>query len=294
MDIHELFTADELCALNELGVNPQDLVFTHRPFLPFMKSRQYVCRLQLSDGLYSFSHSEKLPRRFKKRLIETEKQLLATNNAQIRKLMASARKNAEFVNRFNSELFFKHSFYKGQKLLVNELFEMYGKSPLIDVINLSSDADKQPFIALYAMAFYACTAEDIYTVDGIFSVQPERHADNAKKVAGNAVFNLLLRNNAAEIEQVLITMGKTLVAIIPPRVNLADMELLAKNYTLFRGLSEMGRLFCAVSGDPELSKAAQNLAKYAPIAALCEKIAAIGDHEDYRTFAEYKKCTELW
>jgi hypothetical protein len=293
LNIHDYYQADELNALNELGISPYDLIFTARPILPFFKTRQFVCHLQFKDGLYVFALPPKLPRRFKKQIELTEKKLLATNNAHIRKLMAGAKKNAEFVERFNSELFFKHSFHKGNKLLAGELFELYASPPYNQAIDLSADADKQAFIALYAMTFYACSPEDIFTVDGIFSVQPERHADNAKKTAGNAVFNLLVRGKTTEIEQVLLTMSKTILALTPPRVNLADMEMLSKNYTLFRGMSELGRVFFKFAKSSNAAEAANQLAKYAAVAQLCDVIAGIGDSEDYRRIKEYGECVRL-
>jgi hypothetical protein len=293
LNIHDYYQADELAALRELDINPHDLIFIHRSRLPFMKHRQFVCHLRLKDGLYSFDLPPKLPRRYKKQIAATEKKLLYGNNLQMRKLMLSAKKNAEFVQRFNSELFLKHSFFKGGKLTLTELFDFYRTAPYTDIVNLSGDADKSPFIALYAITFYACTPEDIYTVDGIFSMQPERHADNAKKTAGNAVFNLIMRNNKDEITQILHRMGEALAAIQPPRVNLADAALLAKNYTLFEGLSHMGRVFCKLSRSPEALRAAQELVRFAPLVELCDAIAAIADEEDYRRLPAYAKCREF-
>jgi hypothetical protein len=309
MDIFELFRQEELSALGELQIEPNDLVFTKKNLF---SSKLLVCRLQLTDGLYSFDIPPKSPKKFIKQISTIEKKLLAANNAHIKKLMASAKKNAEFITRFNSELFLKHCFFKGKRLSVEELFDFYETHPFYKTINLSSDSDKQPFIALFAMTFYACSVQDLFTVDGIFSMQPERHADNAKKTASNGVFNLILRNDKAEIEQVLLTMGQTLINIHPIRVNLADMVMLSKNYTLFSGLSQIGRVFASVvtnnPGRPDAFKvaddvpaalrpalnAANELMKYAPLVTLCDKVSAMDDNEDYRKMPAYKKCEELF
>jgi hypothetical protein len=300
MDYQEIFMADELAAMRELGLPPESLVFVKQSRLPFIKPKQFVCRLRLTDGLYSFDLPAKLPRKFRKSIVRLEKKLLAINNSHTRKLMAGAKKNAEFVERFNKELFFKHSFYKGKRISTTELFDFYDTHPYYLTVNLSQNEDKLPFISLYAMTFYACTPDDLFTVDGIFSMQPERHADNAKKVAGNAVFNLILRDDSAEIQQVLAQMGKTLTRLTPPRVNLSDAAMLAKNYTLFVGLSEIGRVYdSVVSNLPDMilsveekqyQAAARELMKYAPLAALCNTIAVLGDDDDYRETAAYKKC----
>ncbi|MCL1831646.1 MAG: hypothetical protein FWG45_01895 [Oscillospiraceae bacterium] len=303
MDYSEIFSPDELLALGELGLDPSTLVFNTNSRLPFVKPQQYVCRLKLTDGLYSFDLPPKLPRRFRERVVKIQSKLLAINNATTRKLMESAKKNAEFVERFNKELFLKHSFFQGRRITVSELLDFYETHPYYLTINLSADEDKVPFISLYAMTFYACTPDDLFTVDGIFSIQPERHADNAKKTAGNAVFNLILRNNPDEIKQVLLQMGNTLSNIQPLRVNLDDTVMLSKNYTLFVGLSEIGRVFTTIVGAHETLKndalitqhlnAAQTLADYAPLAVLCNAIAILGDDENYRDTAAYKKCAKF-
>jgi hypothetical protein len=257
-----------------------------------------VCNLCLKDGLYSFEVPPKLPGKFKKNIAQLERKLLASNNTQTRKLMASAKKNADFVERFNSELFFKHSFYKGQRLNAKEVLGFYGTDPYNKIVNLSGEKDKMPFIALYAMTFYACTCEDLFTVDGIFSMQPERHSDNAKKTAGNGVFNLILRGNPDEIKQVVLDMGQTLIKIPPLRVNLADAAMLAKNYTLFAGVSEMARIYmksaqAAALNDFAAAKAAEDLLKYSPLVNLCDTIAVLSDNEDYRETMAYKNCKEF-
>ncbi|MCL2036622.1 MAG: hypothetical protein FWG83_04455 [Oscillospiraceae bacterium] len=301
-NITDLFPQDELLALRELGIPPQELIFIKKPLfnLSMFEEKQYICHLQLKDGLYSFELPPKLPRRFKKRIRQTERKLLCGNNSQMKKLMDSARKNAEFIERFNNELFFKHSFYKGNRLNVDELFRLYGTAPHNQIIDLSADSDRPPFIALYAMTFYACTPEDIFTVDGIFSMQPERHADNAKKTSGNRVFNLVIRGEREEIVQVLRQMGKALEEIRPLRVNLSDAAMLARNYTLFHALSEMGRVFakCAVRADagvPSSSMvAARTLMKYAPLVELCDLISTLNHHEDYRDSLAYKKCKDFF
>jgi hypothetical protein len=305
MEFQEIFTSDELQTLKELRLEPASLIYDKTSRFPFMKPKRFVCRPKLTDGLYAFDMPPKLPRGFRENIAKIEKRLLAVNNSRVRKLMESAKKNAEFVERFNKELFFKHSFYKGKRISTPELFEFYGTHPYYLTINLSPDEDKLPFISLYAMTFYACSSEDLFTVDGIFSMQPERHSDNAKKVAGNAVFNLILRNDIEEMRQVLTRMGKALRQLQPPRVNLSDSVMLAKNYTLFVGLSEIGRVYDSVlsnfpadvimSDDMKKSAlAARELMKYAPLAVLCNAIAILGDDEDYRDTSAYKKCAEFY
>ncbi|MCL1866726.1 MAG: hypothetical protein FWF82_04885, partial [Oscillospiraceae bacterium] len=160
---------------------------------------------------------------------------------------------------------------------------------------------------LYAMTFFACTPGDIYTIDGIFSMQPERHADNAKKISGNSVFNHIIRGDKEELVQVVLAMGKTLLDVqsrYSPRVNLADTVMLAKNYTLFKGLSEIGRVFERVSAIvptvpdsnsahiPSAVRAARELMNYALLVQLCDYITVMADDEDYRNTPAYKKCIE--
>ncbi|MCL2071324.1 MAG: hypothetical protein FWH07_03710 [Oscillospiraceae bacterium] len=307
IDFAGLFNEEELFALRELNIEPSLLVFNQRallslPFLqflklPFTKDRQFVCHLKIKDGLYHFELPKKLPRKFKKSIAVTERRLLATNNSHMKRLMESAKKNAEFIGRFNSELFLKHSFYKGKRIAVAELSSFYKTVPYCQTIDLSAESDRQPFIALYAMAFYACSPADLFTIDGIFSLQPERHADNAKKTAGNSVFNLILRDDKAEMEQVLSQMGQTLADIQPPRVNLSDTVMISKNYTLFNGLSEMGRVYNQVTASANFTSfraAAVSLMNYAALVRLCDTISIAADDEDYRESAVYKKCKSLF
>ena len=293
--ILELFDEEELFALSELGIDPKALVFYHRPLkLPFLKERQFVCRLKIQEGLYRFELPEKLPRQFKKSIEKTERKLLGSNNAHMRKLMAGAKKNAEFIVRFNSELFYKHSFYKGKKMTAEELSAFYETPPFCRTIDLSSNADCRAFGALYAMTFYACSPEDLFTVEGIFSLQPERHSDNAKKTAGNNVFNLILRNDKTEIGQVLTQMGETLTSVQTPRVNLSDTVMLSKNYTMFVGLSEIGRVFSRVAPDSQSLKLSKSLTNYAFLVKLCDMISTLGDGEDYRESTAYRECRALF
>jgi len=301
MEIFDLFEQDELVALRELEIDPKDLVFDRKPLLPFGKSRRFVCHLRVADGLYSFDYPDDSPRKFKKQIFEIQFKLRSLNNSAMRRLMENAKKNALFIERFNSELFLKHSFFQGRRITTGELFDFYETHPYYQTINLSSDPDKQPFIALYAMTFYACSIEDLFTIDGIFSMQPERHADNAKKTAGNAVFNLVLRDNKEEIRQVLMQMGQSLIKIPPLRVNISDAVMLSKNYTLFGGLAEMGRAFSEVAAPhcddgqmQEALQAARNLTNYAPLVKLCDTISVLCDDEDYRETAVYSRCKELF
>jgi len=295
----EHFEKDELLVLKELGIDPGDLVFEKRSLLS-SKTKLFVCHLQFTDGLYSFVLPEKLPRIFKKQIAQTSKKLLCVNNSYMRRVMQSAKKNAEFVERFNGELFFRHSSYQGRRLNTKELFEFYETDPYFKIINLSSAYDKQPFIALFALAFHGCTVQDLYTIDGIFSMQPEREADNAKKSAGNDVFNLILRNDRAEIDNVLLQMGQTLLKLQPPRVNLGDTGMLAKNYTLFIGLSEMARVYMRTVQSIQTPQAEQTvnaantLMNYAPLVQLCNSISTLTDYDDFRESGVYKKCVEIF
>ncbi|MCL1903955.1 MAG: hypothetical protein FWF94_06025 [Oscillospiraceae bacterium] len=295
MDINDSFNEEELFALGELGIEPKSLIFNHHTLnMPFLKERRYVCHLQIKDGLYSFNIPDKLPRQFKKSIVKTERKLLQSNNAHMRRLMTTAKRNAEFIARFNSELFYKNAFYEGKKMTANELIAFYETPPFCHIIDLSATADCLHFAALYAMTFYAQAPEDLFTVEGVFTLQPERHSDNAKKTAGNSVFNLILRNDKTEIERVLVQMGKALSDIQPPRVNLSDTVMLIKNYTLFIGLSEIGRVFARNAPNNQLREEAQSLMNYGALAKLCETIAASGNDEDYRDSDVFKECTRLF
>jgi len=291
--MNELFDDAVIETFRELGIDPNDAVFVKKGF--FGKSESYVCRLNYYGGVYSFTLPEKSPRSFKKRLAALNRRVLAVNNAFIRKAMAEAKKNAAFVERFNNELFYKFVYYKDLKLSVKELFKFYETDPYYKKINIAADKDKAPFIAMYAIAFCGCTLTDIFTIDGIFSLQPQRFSDNAKKQAGNGAFYLLFRDDKEEIDLALEKIGESLIGIIPPRTDLDNPDLLAKNYTLYSALSEIGRVFSEIflyNGNRNLDdalKAADELKKFAKAAALCEKMAVLRDNEDYRETEEYKR-----
>jgi len=293
-----LFDDATLETLRELEIDPDDAVFVKKRL--FGKPVNYACRLGKVNGLYGFAlpYAPRPPRSFKKRLAALNRRLLAVNAVIIRKVFSEAKRNAEFVARFNAELFFKNVYYNDIRLTADELFRFYGTDPYYKKINLSADRDKQPFIAMYAIAFCECSAEDVFTVDGIFSPQPQRRIDNAKKKASNEVFGLIFRGDKAEINEVLEGIGAALINIAPPPVDLADPGLLARNYTLYAALAEIGRVFAEVffyNGNRGLDgalKAAEELKRFANVAALCEKMAALRDDEDYRETEEYKKCAD--
>ena len=301
-DLLELFDEEELFALKELDIEPRSLVFYKRSwlpflsFLPFFGARRYVCRVLIKDGLYRFELPQRVPRQFKERISEIEKKLLTSNNAHTKTLMKKAQKDAEFIERFNSELFFKHSYYEDKKITAEEVYAFYETPPYCETINLTDDSDRQHFTALYAMAFYACSLEDLFTVDGIFSAQPERHSDNAKKTAGNSVFNLIIRNDKAEMKRVLQQMEKTLADVQPPRVNLADAAMLAKNYTLFAGVAGVAQAFRRANAavGNESNAEVGRLMNYALLVQLCDEIAQLSGDLDYRETEVYEKCKRMF
>jgi len=317
IDVLSLFENDAVETFRELGIEPMDAVFVKSgffgkimPLSVFQKKypnkeppKLFVCELAFTDGLYSFALPalpKKPPRALKKLHAALSRRVLAVNNAVIRKIMAEAKKNAEFVERFNSELFFKHVYYNDLRLTRDELFKFYETEPYYKKINISANRDKIPFIAGFAMAYYGCTLDDIFTIGGIFSMQPDRHSDNAKKQAGKAVFNLIFRDDKREINEVLEKIGAAIIGVEPPKVELKRAELMAKNYTVYFALSEIGRVFSEIffyNGNRNLDgalKAANELKKYAYAYALCEKMAILGSGEDYRETDEYKKCAEFF
>ncbi|MDR0223151.1 MAG: hypothetical protein LBI38_06440 [Oscillospiraceae bacterium] len=328
-----LFGEQTLKALKKQGIDPYDTVFVGKiPFSAYLRKKTktpseeradallrklfakraklFICRFETVGGLRRFLPPEQInpgerpPRKagrvLNKRFAELERRLLAVNNSAWREIMQTAKKNAEFIDRFNNELFFKHVNYGGRRLTADELFAFYGTRPHREKIDLSSRGDEPVFCAVFAMTYYQCSPEDLYTIDGIFSPQPQRRADNMKKAAGVDVFNLILRNNAKEIDGVLERMGEVLTKLKPPEIALSDIGALLENYPLWAGLSEIGRLFSEIFSRGENQnlrealKSAEALKYCAEVVTFCEKIAVLSDGEDYRETKEYKTLAAVY
>jgi hypothetical protein len=323
-----LFEKQSIEIFDTLGIDPNDAVFVGKtPFSRYLRNnlknpskenedallqkllkkraKLFVCRPEYSEGLYCLAPPEharfggksrrKPGRTLKKPFAELEKRFLAANNSILREIMLNAKKNAEFIERFNRELFFKNVRYMGKRLSEDELFALCETETYRGKIDLSSRKDKTAFCAMFAIAYYQCGLEDLYTIDSIFSLQPSRCADNSKKAAGNDVFNMIFRNDKDEINRALERIGVALTKLKPPSVNLSDVKFLAENYSLWSGISEIGTLFSRIftyNGKRELDEAlktAESFKRCGEVAALCEKISRLSDSEDYRETAEYQK-----
>ncbi|MCL2634615.1 MAG: hypothetical protein FWD34_08910 [Oscillospiraceae bacterium] len=325
-----IFKNNAFEALTELGIDPYDTAFIKaKPLSVYFRTRikksntaddllsallhknakLFICPLTFHNGLYAFAPPEAIyaegytpkkthipPRRLKKKIAVLNKKLLCVNNEFMRKVMAGAKKNAEFVERFNSELFYKNITLNNERISPEEMFKLLSTEPYYRRINLSSDKDKNPFISMYAIAFKECQPHELFTIEGIFSMQTDRHIDNSKKQAANEVFNLILMDDKEETDSVILKMGKAIEEIEPLKINLDDVNMLAKNYTMFIGLSELGRVMAEVffyNGNRELDGAlrkAEELKNYAKTAALCERLMRLTDCEDYRQLPQYKQA----
>ncbi|MCL2636828.1 MAG: hypothetical protein FWD48_00510 [Oscillospiraceae bacterium] len=226
--------------------------------------RVYFSRLFMNDGCFEFSPPEqiifeasaecpKLNKKFSKKqkvspvsgahLNKITGYLEEINREAVRALLASAKRDFEFVTHFNSEMFHHNLTAKGLSFAKETVIGIYGEEKYTKIIDLSDARERMGFISLYAMAFHGLKLDDIYSVDGIFTLQPNREADEKKRLAGQEVFELVFSENRAEIKARAAKMTDALRNLPLPRVTLNITSAIKKNYTLYCALGDIGRSF---------------------------------------------------
>ncbi|MCL2697215.1 MAG: hypothetical protein FWE74_03935 [Oscillospiraceae bacterium] len=224
--------------------------------------RVYFSRLFMNDGCFEFSPPEqvvfettcpRLSKRFQKKqkaspvsgthLEKITGYLSEINREAVRGLLASAKRDFDFIIHINSEMFHHSLTAKGLTLYKENVIGIYEQERYTKIIDLSDMRERMGFISLYAMTFHGLNLADLYSVDGIFTLQPSREADEKKRLAGQEVFGLVFSENRAEIKARTAIMAQTLKNMPLPEITLNITGQVKKNYTLYLASGDIGRSF---------------------------------------------------
>jgi hypothetical protein len=152
----------------------------------------------------------------------------------------SAEREIDFITKFNTELFHTKLVLNGVPVPREKVSGIYSENKTH--IDLSGTEKRLSFISLYAITFHGLSLEQIFTVEQIFTLQPARSADNAKRKAANEVLALVCENNPERIDAVLEEMRKRVLALPRPRYGetAADIKTL---YILTKAHGQLTSLF---------------------------------------------------
>jgi hypothetical protein len=167
----------------------------------------------------------------------------------------TAQNSLSFVRRFNSEMFFQRLSLNGTALNRKTAEGMYGDGRFCDIVDLRDKDRRYYFLCLYAAAHKNLTMRDIFSLDGVFSFQPNRSTDEAKRLAGAEVFALFAGNNKDEIAGVIAAMGACYAALPPPQPQYSPAYV-KEYYTLADGYAGMGEMLLQLPFVPDNARKA--------------------------------------
>lgn len=234
----------------------------------------------------------------KSHLVKINNYLSRINKEVVRNLILAAKRDFDFIIHFNTEMFHHNITAKGHLFTKETVNGIYEDERYTKIINLSDPRERMGFISLYAIAFYGLNLSDLYSVDGIFSLETQdaaganREADEKKRLAGSEVFNLVFNENRDEIYKKALAMTTALKNLPLPEININLNNLIKKNYPLYCGVSDIGRVFSklVLSADKEFEdavKVARRLSYYKLLEKLFDE--ALKNNENYENTEIYKK-----
>ncbi|MDR2558120.1 MAG: hypothetical protein LBC86_01035 [Oscillospiraceae bacterium] len=260
--------------------------------------RVYFSRLFMNDGCFEFSPPEqivfeaacpKLNKRFQKKqrasavskthLKKITGYLAAVNGEVLLGLLKAAKRDFEFILHFNSEMFHHNLTAKGLTFAKETVTGIYEEEKYTKIIDLSNARERMGFISLYAITFHELKLADLYSVDGIFTLQQNRAADEKKRLAGQEVFELVFTENREEIKARTAKMAQVLKVLALPGINLNITSDVKKNYTLYCAMGDIGRSFSRLilSDDKDFEsaiKTAKRLSFYKLIEKYYDELAS--------------------
>ncbi|MCL2109835.1 MAG: hypothetical protein FWH20_10880 [Oscillospiraceae bacterium] len=246
-----------------------------------------------------FSKKQKAAVLGKRHSLKMNDYLVRINREAARNLILSAKRDFDFIVHFNSEMFYHNITAKGHTFTKETVSGIYEDEKYTKIINLSDPRERMGFIALYAMTFHGLKLDDIYSIDGIFSLEIQseigagREADEKKRLAGAEVFNLVFGEERAEIHSRAVRMAEVLKNLPLPEINLSLNNLIKRNYPLYCGAGDIGRSYSKLilSVEKEFDaavKIAHRLSYYRLLERLYDEVLKNG--EDYAKSALYKKA----
>lgn len=219
--------------------------------------------------------------------------LAEINREAIKGLVTSAKRDFDFIVHFNSEMFHQNLTAKGLSFTKETVTGIYEEEKYTKIIDLSDMRERMGFISLYAITFCGLSLNDLYSVDGIFTLQPNREADDKKRLAGQEVFELVFNENSGEIKARAFKMTGALKNLPLPEININITGLIKKNYTLYCGIGDIGRVFSRLilSDDKNFTdslKIARRLSFYKLLEKYCDEIANTSLDYDFEKRDIYK------
>jgi hypothetical protein len=153
----------------------------------------------------------------------------------------TAQNSLAFVRKFNCEMFYQHLSLNGTPLNRDTAESMYGDGRFCDIVDLRDKDRRYYFLCLYAAANKNLSVRDVFSLDGVFSFQPNRSTDEAKRLAGAEVFALFAGHDKKEIARAVAVMGEAFAALPPPELKY-DSGFVRENYALIDGYAGMGEM----------------------------------------------------
>ncbi len=193
--------------------------------------------------------------------------------------MKASEKDLAFIVRFNEETFFKSidtSVFGGNFLCLNDKRDIIA------------------FTALYSMAFFQLSLEDIFGIDEVFEFSEKgiRSKDDKKHQAAEELTKQLKEN--APMIPALKKMASVLIDMPFPPLNVKNPVFTAQNYVLYWGAASIGSAFLkAVINNVafsnklgekylEAAKKAEILSDYQSAVSLCREIPVLYSRSSYR------------
>jgi hypothetical protein len=193
--------------------------------------------------------------------------LAEMNREAMKNLLTSAKRDFDFISHFNSEMFHHNLTAKGLNFCKETVIGIYEEEKYTKIIDLSDPRERMGFISLYAIAFHGLSLSNLYSVDGIFTLQENREEDDKKRRAGQEVFELVFGENREGILTAALKMAAALKKLPLPEVSISLTSFIKKNFTLYCGIGDIGRAFSRLILNDEKSlesgiKTAKRLSYY--------------------------------
>jgi len=245
--------------------------------------RVYFSRFYMKEGCFEFSPPEQLTfevekadckklQKLNKRLNKKQKNftfkkadfqeninsyLAEINREAVKGLLEAAKRDFDFILHFNSEMFHHNLTAKGLSFSKETVTGIYEQEKYTAIIDLSDTRERMGFISLYAITFHGLALSDLYSVDGIFTLQPNREVDDRKRRAGQEVFELVFNEDREAVQKCVPKMAETLKNLPLPEIALNITGSVKKNFTLYCGIGDMGRAFSRLilGGDKSIEDA---------------------------------------
>ncbi|GHV48109.1 hypothetical protein FACS189499_06870 [Clostridia bacterium] len=242
---------------------------------------------------------------YQKHVKKISSSLFYTNRELFRNVILSARKEYGFVIHYINEKCCRGIVIQdGRTLRKEEIAETYRSEHFVKVLNLSAMNDRNAFIALYAATFLGVQLWDIYSVDGIFSFTSDsRKLDEQLTLAGKEVFTLLFNCDRKEIFSVTAKMGAVIETLYQTlqqthpnfTIDIDDFIAVKQNYSLYRGLSDIGKMYSAQILPETISSEiiGQKAKKLSKLSILDDLFSSVLENEHYEQTAVYFRAKDL-